>query len=1329
MKKGIFILTLLILALFSVSSVFATDVNDTLVASEDNLEIDQTTDDVIGAEEDMELASSGTNEVLRADEQTFTQLNTTINGNDDSLIVLENDYTYNEGTDLEFLDGITIRHSVTIDGNGHTISGDSKAAVFYTSQTVLLKNIKFINCGDQNNAGSDQYYYGQAVRSGFDIDYGYAPVDVVNCTFYNCYSTEGGAVYGVTARDCNFSNCRAEDGGAAFDTDAHNCRFLNNHARYKGGAMEYGEAHDCYFEGNVAEGTSESDGGGAMAYGSCHNCTFVRNSARYGGAFHSNNPYVEIVNCTFKSNSAYQGGAVYVTNNAAYIVDCVFENNKATNYGGAIYSNSSTSRTIWCRFSGNTASSSSYANTYKCSSYSPSFTFESNPLEVHLPNVAVPINITYSYQYYQNRRVYNFNGIDVTLKIYNYSDYNLIGTEYMISGSLWNNSLDLGKYSMSLSATAYGSSISSSFTYIKMGYRTVINLSSQTLNVSSSVLYVVKGNETYLTVNLTDEAGHPLAGHYIKVTRTGFDAKRYQTDENGTVMIPLHNFELPEYDGSSYYLTLQSESLGNYDPSSPIGFYLNIRKPENNAPKTFYDLNRTINDNADSLIVLDDDYSFNADTDSAFLMGIEINREVTIDGNGHTIDGCGNSAKGFETNSMAVLFKNITFVNLGKLTSSYQYNGGAIHTYTGATKVQNCEFIGCQGYGGGAVYYATVENCTFKNCKDYNSNSYGGAAIYTLSTVTNCYFEDNGESVSGYGILAQGTAVNCTFKNNKADSGGAIYMGKAYNCTFIGNRAWYGGAMAGGSAVNCTFTGNTAGRDGGAMAGGSAVNCTFTGNTAGRDGGAMFNSYYLACIGQEGDYHDCDSLVLYFEASDFTSTYKSNKMFQIILNGQYGRIDFINVDVVIYKDGVGEVMRYSCLSGDSLIFDLAAGNYTAELNITYPNLGPISKNIRLTINKATPKIEVIANESTYPNLIVNVKTDVGGEYMVTVGDKTQIVTLEANVAQNITFTGFVANETGYAVNVTNMDIENCTKAVNDTAKAILHKASPKIEVIANESTYPNLIVNVKTDVGGEYMVTVGDETQMVTLEANVAQDITFTGFAANETGYIVNVTNMDIENCTKAFNDTAKAILHKATTKITAAGITATYNINKDLVITLTDSKGNPITGEKITVSLNGIKTYTTDKNGQIKVTTKGLTPKTYTAAITFNGNTNYTKTSKNVKVTVKKAKPKIMAKKKTYKAKKKVKKFTITLKDNKGKPIKNVKVRLIVQKIKKTSKKKTSKKSKKKYKKNIKKTNKKGKITFKIKRNKKGKYLATVKFYGNKYYAKTVKKVKIKMK
>jgi predicted outer membrane repeat protein len=189
--------------------------------------------------------------------------------------------------------------------------------------------------------------------------------------------------------------------------------------------------------------------------------------------------------------------------------------------------------------------------------------------------------------------------------------------------------------------------------------------------------------------------------------------------------------------------------------------------------------------------------------------------------------------------------------------------------------------------------------------------------------------------------------------------------------------------------------------------------------------------------------------------------------------------------------------------------------------------------------------------------------------------------------------------------------------------------------------------------------------------------------------------------------------VNKVKTGLFADSIIATYNINKYLVITLKDSTGKALGGVKVTVNLNGIKEYITDGNGQVKVATKGLAPKSYTAKITFNGDNNHEKSSMDVKVTVKKATPKLTAKKKTFKAKKKVKKYTVTLKDNTGKAIKKAKVTIKIGK-------KTYKTT----------TNSKGKAVFKIKKlTKKGIYKATVKFAGNSYYNKLTKKVKITIK
>lgn len=182
-------------------------------------------------------------------------------------------------------------------------------------------------------------------------------------------------------------------------------------------------------------------------------------------------------------------------------------------------------------------------------------------------------------------------------------------------------------------------------------------------------------------------------------------------------------------------------------------------------------------------------------------------------------------------------------------------------------------------------------------------------------------------------------------------------------------------------------------------------------------------------------------------------------------------------------------------------------------------------------------------------------------------------------------------------------------------------------------------------------------------------------------------------------------------TELVANEVTATYNVNKDLVITLKDSDGKALSGVNINVDLNGAKSYTTDKNGQVKINVANLVPNTYSAKITFAGDDLYNSSATSVNVIVKKATSKITAKKATFKAKK-AKKYTITLKAN-NKAIKNAKV---ILKVKGKTYKAT--------------TNAKGKATFKItKITKKGKYTATIKFNGDNYYLKSTKSVRIVVK
>ena len=193
----------------------------------------------------------------------------------------------------------------------------------------------------------------------------------------------------------------------------------------------------------------------------------------------------------------------------------------------------------------------------------------------------------------------------------------------------------------------------------------------------------------------------------------------------------------------------------------------------------------------------------------------------------------------------------------------------------------------------------------------------------------------------------------------------------------------------------------------------------------------------------------------------------------------------------------------------------------------------------------------------------------------------------------------------------------------------------------------------------------------------------------------------------------ATLTVNKIQTEITGNAITATYNVNKDLVITLKDSDGNPVSGVNVTVDLNGAKTYTTDSNGQVKVSTKGLAPNTYMAKVTFNGDTDYDKSTLDVKVTVNKASPKLTGNAKTFKFEDKTKKYTVTLKDNNGNVLKNKKISLKVNGKTYTAN-----------------TNSKGVATFKLaKLTKKGTYNAVISFAGDKDYNKISKSAKLTVK
>ena len=175
--------------------------------------------------------------------------------------------------------------------------------------------------------------------------------------------------------------------------------------------------------------------------------------------------------------------------------------------------------------------------------------------------------------------------------------------------------------------------------------------------------------------------------------------------------------------------------------------------------------------------------------------GISINKQVFIEGNGHTIDGLGQT-KLFVVNTAGVTFNNLILIN------AYRNNdhGGAVAVYANNVNFTNCLFKNNRGGWGASLYAKSVSglyvyNCTFINSTCILSNRWAGA--FECDDCNNIIFEYctfiNNTGGYGGGIVFWNTnnakATYCVFVNNTAPNGAAIYDN--YGGSNIDNN-WYG---------------------------------------------------------------------------------------------------------------------------------------------------------------------------------------------------------------------------------------------------------------------------------------------------------------------------------------------------------------------------------------------------------------------------------------------------------------------------------------------------------------------------------------------------------
>ena len=353
---------MILFALISLSCISAAD----NIASDETIAQDGVNTDEIVAQTNLyseEKLTDGENEI-----SDFSTLNAEIANSTTSTIQLTKNYTYNSEKDSNYTDGIVIdKPDFTIDGQGHTINGAGLARIFHiTTNTVTLKNIKFINGNATDNGGA---IYWEGTNGTIN-----------NCNFTNNQANlRGGAVFwsGVngTINNSNFINntaTRYSGGAIQWDSNSangtiNNCNFTNNQGSQRGGAIYWNSVNGRIDNSNFVNNTSidggalfcdsnapdgyvnnsnfiennGNDGGAIYWYGAngrMNGCDFIKNRGSNGGAINWQRTYGLVNNCKFINNTAQSnGGAIAITSDGDKVDNAKLINNTAAKSGGAIY--------------------------------------------------------------------------------------------------------------------------------------------------------------------------------------------------------------------------------------------------------------------------------------------------------------------------------------------------------------------------------------------------------------------------------------------------------------------------------------------------------------------------------------------------------------------------------------------------------------------------------------------------------------------------------------------------------------------------------------------------------------------------------------------------------------------------------------------------------------------------------------------------------------------------------------------------------------------------------------------------------------------------------
>ncbi|WP_409199351.1 beta strand repeat-containing protein [Methanobrevibacter sp. DSM 116169] len=639
-------------------------------------------------------------------------------------------------------------------------------------------------------------------------------------------------------------------------------------------------------------------------------------------------------------------------------------------------------------------------------------------------------------------------------------------------------------------------------------------------------------------------------------------------------------------------------------------FSLNFVSAEGN----FTDLEGVIENELSNELVLNQDYTFNEETDENLTNGIVISRDnFIINGNGSTID-ANHQSKIFNITGNNVTLKNIILINAMAIEGNV--DGAAIHN-TGNFTIINATISNSKAITGAAIYSMngtfTITDTTFTD----NFGEVGGAAIYMENSegiITNSVFSDGiAYGGSGAAIINQYSSlrlVNCNFTNNRANDYGAGINNRNASLT----------------VVNCIFTENEADFGGGAIANFEGGNITindslFEYNKQVIDqrekGGAAIANY-------EGNIGIFFSNFTYNEASVGAAIFNDIG----IITAQ--NCTFINntaehIANDIYNNDIAYLInnRINTTNNVPLVYNDVNGTLSLEKNYMYLN------NLQKIYNDGMIITEVwivIYSNTTYngtygkdTKLFATISDDFGN---VVVGGN---ITLSNPILGNFILSNDNINNEQYEIffkpNATGIFHFNATEyeGTNNLSSRPGTLIVPKNNITLN-LTYDDMfsdknqsiIVNVNPGASGN--VTYIHNNQIISIPVQngtvIFKNLNLSGGNHNITIFYTGDDNYN--NFTQDLT-----VLVRSYVNLTASDIFMFYKDGTQYIAILKNINGTALVGQLIFITINGV-TYnrTTDSEGKVRLTIN-LDPKVYNVTTYYDGNEIYSNASVNTFIDV----------------------------------------------------------------------------------------------------------------